>query len=187
MHRSVFVLATVILFLPITVRSQTAASIGMNASVSETVVLSMSPTAKTDNIESETVAAGNSLRVLLSGNGHEPAVLRVPLLVRSNIRYRISATVESQSVIVDQLFVTDVRGTGKFVAREAINVTVAKQHDLLDLSNSLLILTGPRVSLAGTLNSPDNALEVFLLIRVTPTKQAGRWQLVATFTAAADQ
>jgi hypothetical protein len=187
-RRSVVVLATVIVLLPISVRSQTATSIAMKGSVSQTVVLSMSPIAMRENIKSETVTEGNNLRLSLSGNSDEPAVIRVPLLLRSNTGYRISTRVESQSVIVNQLSVTSVRGTGKFVSAEAINVTVAQRYDEstpLDLSNNSLILSGPRISLAGTLNAPDNALEIFLLIRVTPMKQAGSWQLNMTFSAAA--
>ena len=91
-----------------------------------------------ENIQSETVAEGNSLRVSLSGNSHGSEEIRIPFLLRSNSAYSISARVESQSVIVNQLSVTDVRGTGRFVAPEAINVTVAQAADesTLDLSST---------------------------------------------------
>lgn len=196
--RNLFVLATVIVCLPITVRSQTASSIGMKGSVSQVVVLSVSPRAMDENIKSETVAEGNSLRVLLSGNGHGSEEIRVPFLLRSNSGYSISARIDSQSVIVNQLSVTDVRGTGRFVAPEAINVTVAAPHDRLssttgmtdksplDLLKSFSLFRGPRISLAGTLNSPDNALEVFVVIKVTPVKQAGSWHLTLTLSSTAN-
>lgn len=167
----------------------------MKGSVSQVVVLSVSPSAMHENIQSETVAEGNSLRVLLSGNGHGSEEIRVPLLLRSNSGYSVSARVESQSVIVDQLSVKDVRGTGRFVAPEAINVTVSPPHDplfskpnnsLLELSKNVTLFSGPRISLAGTLNSPDNALEVFIVIRVTPVKQAGSWQLSLTLSSTAN-
>jgi hypothetical protein len=35
----------------------------------------------------------------------------------------------------------------------------------------LLILSGPRVSLGGTLQSPNNALQVTVLIRLKPSVQ----------------
>jgi hypothetical protein len=189
--RSVFILATVIVCLPITVRSQTASSIGMKGSVSQVVVLSVSPSAMHENIQAETVAEGNSLRVLLSGNSHGSEEIRVPLLLRSNTGYSISARVESQSVIVNQLSVTDVRGTGRFVAPEAINVThdplsskpSMASNSPLDLSKNFSLFSGPRISLAGTLNSPDNALELFIVIKVTPIKQAGSWQLTLTLSS----
>lgn len=187
-RRSVFILATVIVFLPIAVRSQTAGSIGMKGSVSRVVVLSVSPSAMRENIQLETVAEGNSLRVSLSGNGHGPEEIRVPLLLRSNSGYSISARVQSQTVIINQLSVTDVRGTGRFVAPEAINVTVARSDNEspLDLSKNFPLFSGPRISLAGTFNSPDNALEVFVLIKVTPIKQAGSWQFNMTFSSTAN-
>lgn len=197
-RRSVFVLATVIVCLPITVRSQTASSIGMKGSVSQVVVLSVSPSAMHENIQSETAVEGNSLRVLLSGNSHGSEEIRVPLLLRSNSAYSVSARVESQSAIVNQLSVKDVRVTGRFVVPEAIKVTVAPPHDPLspkpnmasnsplDLSKNFQLFSGPRISLAGTLNSPDNALEVFIVIKVTPIKQAGNWQLNMTLSSTAN-
>ena len=195
-RRSLFVLATVIVCLPITVRSQNASSIGMKGSVSQVVVLSVSPSAMHENIQSESVVEGNSLRVLLSGNGNGSEEIRVPLLLRSNSGYSVSARVESQSVIVHQLSVADVRATGRFVAPEAINVTVSPPHDRsrmsmannspLDLSKNFSLFSGPRISVAGTLKSPDNALEVFIVIKVTPIKQAGSWQLNMTLTSTAN-
>ena len=191
-RRSVFVLASVIVCLPITVRSQTS-SIGMKGSVSQVVVLSVSPSAMRESIQSETVVEGNSLRVLLSGNSHGSEEIRVPLLLRSNSAYSVSAFVESQSVIVNQLSVKEVRGTGRFVAPGAINVTVASpghpsfsNNSPLDLSKNFRLFSGPRISLAGTLNSPDNALEVFIVIKVTPVKQAGSWQLSMTLSSTAN-
>lgn len=199
-HRGVVALATVIVCLPLTVKSQTATSILIKGSVSESIVLSLPPAALRDNVRAETAAADNTLRVLLSGRSSEATVIRVPLLVRSNTGYRISARIESQSVMIDHLLVSDVRSTGRFVAPEAIKLTVAQQHDQataeadmvqvaeqlpLDLSKNLLLWSGPRISLAGSLSSPDNALEVFLLIGVTPEKQAGGWQLSLTFSGTA--
>jgi hypothetical protein len=188
--------------LPITVKSQTATSLVIKGSVSESVVLSMPPAALSDRFQLQTAAANNSLRVLLSGKSSEATVIRIPLLVRSNTGYRISARIESHSVMIDHLLVSDVRGTGRFVAPAAINVTVAQQHDPftfeddmvqvanrlpLDLSKNFVLWSGPRISLAGLLNSPDNALEVFFLIGVTPEKQAGGWQLSLTFSGAPDR
>ena len=36
------------------------------------------------------------------------------------------------------------------------------------LSQPLLVLTGPRVSLGGTLDSPNNALQITIVIRLKP-------------------
>jgi len=36
-----------------------------------------------------------------------------------------------------------------------------------------VVLSGPRISLGGTLNSPNNALQVTLLIRIKPLTVSG--------------
>ncbi len=53
----------------------------------------------------------------------------------------------------------------------------------LNLSSSISILSGPRVSLAGTLSSMDNALEVTLLIAAKPEAGADEWTVHLILTA----
>ncbi len=48
-----------------------------------------------------------------------------------------------------------------------------------DTSQPLLVLSGPRVSLGGTLNSPNNALQITVLIRLSPPAQ--QWTAQLTF------
>jgi len=126
-------------------------SVVMKATVSETVTLSNSPTAIPSNIVSLT----------LSGDDQ---IVRVPLLVRSNTSFKITAFFEAQTV--SELSVDNVRATGTLVSPQAVNALHVNPQLDPDLSQPLLVLTGPRVSLAGTRDSPNNALEITLLIRL---------------------
>ena len=107
----------------------------------------------------------------------------MPILIRSNTSFNISALVQSQTLSSANFVVLDARPIGRFVATDAVaslqvKVQNAAPNSLpLNLSAPLSILSGPRVSIAGTLNSPDNALEVIILIAVKPDPGAASWAL----------
>lgn len=126
-------------------------SVIMRATVSETVTLSSSLTPTPSNIVSLT----------LSG---DEQVIRVPLLVRSNTSFKI--TFESKTAALSELSVDDMRATGTLVSPQVVDALHVNPLRDPDLSKPLLVLSGPRVSLGGTLNSPNNALEVIVLIRL---------------------
>jgi len=138
--------------VPAGVKAQS--SVIMKATVSETVTLSVSSTSTPSNI------------VNLTLSGAEP-VIRVPLLVRSNTSFKISAIFETKTAMLSELSVEDVRATGSLVSPQVVNAVRVNPHLDPELSQPLLVLTGPRVSLGGTLNSPNNALEITVLIRWT--------------------
>jgi len=137
--------------VPAGVKAQS--SVTLRATVSETVTLSASPGSTPSNIVSLT----------LSGDDQ---IIRVPLLIRSNTGFKISATFESKTAVLSQVSVDDVRATGGLVSPQIVNSLDLKSYVDPDLSQPLLVLTGPRVSLGGTLTSPNNALEITLLIRL---------------------
>jgi len=141
----------------------------MKATVSEIVILSASPAS----------APSNTVSLVLSGDDQ---VVRVPLLIRSNTSFKISATFESKTAVLSELSVDNVRPTGTLVSPQIVSALHLNPQLDPDTSQPLLVLSGPRISLGGTLNSPNNAMEVTLLIRLTPP--AGRWtdqlSLVAT-------
>lgn len=169
----------------------------MKANVSEVVALSVSSSSPQDNVHIEAYSDLKTLTLTLSGSGPAAAV-RVPILIRSNTGYKITALVRSEAATLANLAVLDARSTGRFVAPDAIaNLNVARELDRratgtiqttslpLNLASPLAILTGPRVSLAGNLNSTDNALEVTLLITVKPEAGADRWLLRLTLSGSA--
>ena len=128
--------------VPAAVKAQN--SVTLKATVSETVTLSLSSTSIPSNIVSLT----------LSGDDQ---IVRAPLLIRSNTSFKISAIFESKTAALSELSVDDVRATGGLVSPQVVNAVHVNPHLDPDLSQPLLVLTGPRVSLGGTLNSPNNA------------------------------
>jgi hypothetical protein len=142
--RQIFILIAVVFLAPASSAAQTATLTG---TVSETVALSVT-------------------RITLSGDDAQPSVIRVPLLVRSNSSFKISAVFESQTAELSGLSVVDVHATGSLVSPQAVNAVDKKRE-------GDVVLRGPRISLGGTLNSPNNALQVTLLIRVKPQTLSG--------------
>jgi hypothetical protein len=180
----------VLLLAPAGVEAQTGA-VTMNATVSEVVALSVLP----NSIHGDVLSTGNTVRITLSGGDED--VIRVPLLVRSNSSFKISAAIGLNAAEVTQLSVTDVRATGTLVSPQAISeLNVPRQFDvrgldesatsvlnLLDTSRPVLVASGPRVSHGGTLVSPNNALQITLLIRLKPQPLRGPVHLTFVATA----
>ena len=155
-------IAAVVVFLACaSVEAQT--SVTLKATVSETVALS-APAFTDGNVVSD----GNTVRITVSGSKAESPVIHVPLLVRSNTDFKISAIFESQTAVLEQLSVADVHATGSLVSRQIVNSLEVTRKVDKDASGPWLVLSGPRISLGGTLTSPNNALKVTLLIRLKP-------------------
>ena len=106
MRWSLLTLIAVGVFLPVSVKAQS--SVIMRATVSEVVTLS----------DSSTSRPGNIVSLTLSG---DEQIVRVPLLVRSNTSFKITATFESQTAVLSQLSVDDVRATGGLVSPQVVN------------------------------------------------------------------
>ena len=170
-------LIAVLFLVPVCTHAQRG-SATLQATISETVVLSVLPNFTDENIN--VFSSGGAVRVTLSSAAAE---FRVPLLVRSNTSFKISAGLESQTAVLTDLSVIDVRATGSLVSPEVVNALV-RPEVALNASQPLLVLTGPRVSLGGTLQSPNNALQVTLLIRVQPLSFGQVVHLTFTGTAA---
>lgn len=169
-----FTLIAVLFLVPVCVHPQTG-SVALQGSVSETVALSVHPSFTHENIISN---GGGTVRLTLLSTDTE---FRVPLLVRSNSDFKISAVFDSPTAVLTHLSVIDVRPTGSLVSTDVVSAVRRPEVDL-NASQPLLVLSGPRVSLGGTLQSPNNALQVTLLIRVTG--QSSLAHLTFTATAA---
>ncbi len=156
-----------------------AQNVTLQGRVSETVAISVSPHLIRDDVDVNVVNNGGAVRMILSGATAKSAVIRVPLIVRSNTNFRISGIFESSTAQLAQLSVIDVRATGRLVSPEAIN-NLEISPQLKDFSNPFPILSGPRVSLGGTLESPNNAVQITLLIRLN-SESVGGWLAHLTF------
>jgi hypothetical protein len=198
-HRNYWMVGSVIVVLAAVAQGQTRMdSIIVRGSVSETVALSVSANSPQDNVQI-VHSDPKGLTLTLSGSGPDVVTVRVPILIRSNIGYVISALVQSQAVTLANFAALEARPTGRFVHSNAIaNFKVARESDIrtgngtiqtdslpLNLSSPLAILSGSRVSLSGNLNSADNALEVTLLITVKPEADADNWLLRLTLSGSA--
>ena len=161
--------------------------------VSETIALSVASGFSHDNLRID-MDGDRALRVTLSAESPDSLVVRVPILIRSNTSYQISASLNCDSATLSSFAVLEARPTGKFASTEAAtNLRVPQEIDrrTAGVENSFepsylfafSILSGARTSLAGTLHSPDNALEVTFSIGVRPQPAARRWVLSLTLTA----
>jgi hypothetical protein len=161
------------------VSSAEAQTVKMSTTVSETVVLSIAPSSIDGNdIRADVASSGNTVRMTVSGNGAGFSVIRVPLLVRSNTSFKILGRFESTTAELNQVSVVDVRATGRLVSTEAIdNLEIPAEFDA---SNPFLVVSGPRVSLGGTLVSPNNALRLTLLVHIKSESVRG-WLAHLTF------
>lgn len=194
----VFTLMAVVFLVPASVHAQTGAtSVTLTGAVSKTVSLSAlanSISVDPGVADASVMSNGSTVQVTLSGRGAGSAVIRIPLLVRSNSGFKVSSAFESATSVLAQLAVTDVRATGAWVSPQAgksleitrdldlrgVETNTPSASNLLDFSRPLLVLSGPRVSAGGTLDSPNNALQITLLIRLQSQSQRG-WLAHLTF------
>jgi hypothetical protein len=155
------------------------AGVVLNGGVSETVALSVPRILPPNTIKTDVVSTGNRVDITFS-SADKGGLIRLPLLVRSNCGFKITGVSESNSAVVTQVVITSVQATGPLVSRQAIrDIKIARRSDTrgpeekvfpgsvaVGLSETLPVLSGPRISLGGTLDSPGNALEIVLLINL---------------------
>jgi len=181
----------VVLWLLTVVSGVEAQTVTLNARVSETVNLSVDRNSTEGDFEVHVASSGNTVRITLSGHGE--GLIRVPLMVRSNTGFKISGRFESTMAELAEMSVLNARATGRLVSSDAVDhLVVSPRFDLrvftkniptdaFDYSTPFFVFSGPRVSLGGTLVSPNNALQVTLLIRVKPDSVAD-WLGYLTFS-----
>lgn len=172
-------IAVVVFFACTNVAAQS--SVTLTGTVSETVALSVAPTFGNMDVVS---SGGNTMRITLSGSDAKSEVIRVPLLVRSNSSFKVSALFDSQTAGLDKLLVTDVQVTGSLVAPQIVNGVEIRREQDRDTSLPFVVLSGPRISSGGTLVSPNNALKVTLLIHIKPQTVSG-WLVHLTLVGTA--
>ena len=156
------------------------AGVVLKGGVSETVTLSVPRIVAPNTVKTDLVNTGSNRVDLTFSSDNKNGVIRFPLLVRSNSGFNITAVLESESAVVTQVAITRVQATGPLVSRQAVHdIKLAQGFDArgleegvspnsfaVELSQPRLVLSGPRISLGGTLDSPANALEIVLLIHL---------------------
>src|SRR4051812_21117093 len=117
--RQIFTLLAVSFIASASVAAQNSAT--LTGRVSGTVALSVAPTFNASGVEITNVGV-NTVRITLSG---EDPVIRLPLLLRSNSSFKISAISESTNAALTQVQVTDIQTTGTLVSpkvRTAVDI-----------------------------------------------------------------
>jgi hypothetical protein len=141
---------------------------------------------------------GGELVITISGTARNLTRVGIPIRIRSNTGYRLLAAAQSDGAELAGLSVVEARPTGNLVAADAEAITVATMFDARPglgnsvpadgfnrpgLSSPLELLSGPRVSVGGTFQSPQNALEVTLSVAVKPGAGDQSWAVGLLLTA----
>ena len=155
-----------------------SASVTVNGHVSPAVFLTVAPGAElsADNFQvTYTQQDARTLRLSISITGGEASRVRLPVQLRSNAASELSVSTTLGGADLLTLMVTGARATGSFVAPEALDAALAAatgESLAAHSSATQTLLNVPRISLAGTHDSPSNALEVTLLLEAQPGHNA---------------
>jgi hypothetical protein len=189
--RSLSFALTLLLLLACATRAQSVsarASVTINGQVSGTVLLNLSPTARLSDgathITSRNTDA-HTLVVSIKTEDHRAGQIVIPVQIRSNVSYALSASIKQSGATTPRLQpmrgikVAGARATGRFVAPDAVEAMNVAAFDTANEASRLpqasrntlhsspvTLLTGTRISLAGTSDSPHNALEVTIVAEV---------------------
>lgn len=119
----------------------------------------------------------------LSGQAGDETQVDIPVQLRSNVAFTLTAWAEKGGAAILDLSVIEVGGAGRLVhpgAAGRVEVSAAfdgrlntRPAGVRHLSTPITILRGPVVSMGGTLDSPANMLEVVLRV-VFKATDAGR-------------
>ena len=182
-------------------RSGGSASVTLAGRVSEFVAMTLVPCAQVIDAQATFVSSrgdGRTISLSISGSGKGINQIRIPLQVRSNTGYALSASVRRSGATRANLLVTGARSTGRFTSADAVEgLNISAPFDgrseagRVQLANraahplemSAAFLRGPRISRAGTSSSPDNAVEVTLLLLVEAPPDGERWTVELTLSA----
>ena len=180
------------IFTAAPVKAQSAA-VKLTAQVSGTVAISVAPDAQVaGGVRMTSSSAGQrTVAVSLTGSGNAPTEIRIPIYIRSNVGYALSASMKTGGTTLSKFLVISTQATGRFVVADALeNLNIAETFDgrsggevqfagvslaALDMSSPVTLLSGSRISRAGLLSSPDNAVEVMLAVTIKPSAGAAHW------------
>lgn len=188
----------------LTARAQTTgASVRVAGQVSATVSVSVGAPTEVKGgpvrVNSRQVDLQTAV-LTLSGDDTDNSELLIPVRLRSNAAFALSGSARAKGATLESVFVRATRATGRFVAAGALDAmkitegidsrtqTPASAERGKPTSPALgptpvVLLTGPGISTAGALSSPDNAAEVILslVVKASPSKRP--WELEFVLSA----
>lgn len=190
--------APLILAAALTAQAQTAGgSVRVAGQVSATVAVSAGTPTEVNGARVRADSRQVDLQtavITLSGADSGRAELLLPVRLRSNAAYALSASVRAKGASLASVSVTLTRASGRFVAEGAVEaIKIAEGIDARTQtpppggrperklpsysSTPVVLLTGPGISTAGTLTSPDNAIEINLSLVVKASVSKEPWEL----------
>jgi hypothetical protein len=160
-------------------------SVNISGYISGTVALSVAPNASIpSNVQMNVVNTSNStVTIFLAGTGSQPTEVSIPVQIRSNVGFEISALLGSNGSILSNLQVDGARPTGRFVAVDAVEKLRASAFTDNRVNQSLPLLSGSRISMAGSLTSPHNAIEIMLTATIKPVAGEKSWTAEITLSS----
>jgi hypothetical protein len=170
-------------------------SVTVSGQVSRAVFLDLAPAAQLygDNFRvTHTQQDAHTVHLSVSVAGGEARLVSIPLQLRSNAGFTLSASAESSDASLSVMSVTGARATGSLVAADAVNAATrdtasyGARASTPQFPSARTLLTGPRISLGGTHDTPSNALEVTLLLEVRPHEGHQNSNVELTLTASPD-
>jgi hypothetical protein len=170
-------------------------SVNISGYISGTVALSAVPNVLSSNSDVEVSVSNisnSTIRIFLSGSSNNQTEVNIPVQIRSNTSYELTAITQSSSSILSNLRLASARATGQFVTADAIQGLIIpdfsnRHFNTISQSNNsstpFTVAAGPRISKAGTLSSPHNAIEVTLAVNIKPIAGEKSWTAELTLTS----
>jgi hypothetical protein len=141
---------------------------------------------KGDALVSVEAAGARELVLSLSGRHGGEAQIEIPIQLRSNADFALNASWTTKGATLTALSVVGMGGAGEFVLQGAAGrVEVPKRLDGRPgrhtpdgvepaMSSPATVLTGPPISAAGALDSPNNMIKVVLhIVLIAPGLNQG--------------
>jgi hypothetical protein len=128
----------------------------------------------------------NAVQIGVSGAAAQSGEIFIPLEIRTNVPYEMHITVAGHDGCLPELTASIVAAqpSGSLVRAAAIESLAASAASLNPGAGSRPVLSGPRVSLGGSLTSRNNALIARLAIRTGAAACAWRASLLLILTPA---
>jgi len=179
---------------------QTGGRVRVSGQISGVAAAAAGPAARVSKGGARVSTAGSGVRGLvftLSGTRGGETQIELPVQLRSNAGFALSASCATERATLSSLSIAEVRGAGALVyPGAAMRVEVAPAFDARagtrapsgaapDLSPRATVLTGPPISTGGTLDSPENMIEVVLRIVINAPSDEVGWLVELKVSAAA--
>lgn len=130
-----------------------------------------------NDVQVSAVKAGHDLVLSLSGARGGETSLELPIQLRSNAEFALTASCATSAAKLSALSVVEVDGAGPFVHAGAAARVRTHADGARDFSSPVTILTAPPISMAGTLDSPGNMIEVKLRVVISPQDGEQGWRV----------